>query len=274
MSAERLFTAPCSSRSEYVDKNGKRYLSAAILYTPTEPGRCLMFTKFQAHQRTAVQGAGRKKVTAGDRVRSLLTAPAYLAFEWYMQNAAADPALARVGLNHGVYGNAAYTLGDQDVAAMHGVEVAMESSEGGWKSGYYLPTPADAGVVGFRNWMDAHAGGGVRWARGVADDASKVKPVEQRLERFDRHTRHCRHCKAALAELGVLEERCVDFSNAMLAAGLVMGLGGAVVGQEGPAVVSLCLAGLAVNAAEAVRDMQNEFITSKPRRGVPIPKLW
>ena len=47
-----------------------------------------------------------------------------------------------------------------------------------------------------------------------------------------------------------------------------------MLGQEAPAVVSLCLAGLAVNAAEAARDMQNEFLTSKPRRGVPIPKLW
>jgi hypothetical protein len=52
-----------------------------------------------------------------------------------------------------------------------------------------------------------------RYAAGVADDARKVKPLEQRLERFDRHTRHCRHCKEALKELGVLEERCVDFSN-------------------------------------------------------------
>ena len=49
--AERVFTAPCSSRSEYVDADGARYLSAAILYAPTEPGRCLMFTKFQAHRR-------------------------------------------------------------------------------------------------------------------------------------------------------------------------------------------------------------------------------
>ena len=63
-------------------------------------------------------------------------------------------------------------------------------------------------------------------------------------------------------------------SGRYAAAGLVLGLGGAVLGQEAPAVVSLCLAGLAVNAAEAARDMQNEFLTSKPRRGVPIPKLW
>ena len=65
------------------------------------------------------------------------------------------------------------------------------------------------------------------------------------MERYNRHTRHCRHCKAALTELGTLEERCVEFSNAMLAWGLVLGLGGAVLGQEGPAVVALCLAGLA-----------------------------
>ena len=50
-------------------RDGARYLSAAILYAPTEPGRCLMFTKFQAHQRTAVQGAGGKKITTADRVK-------------------------------------------------------------------------------------------------------------------------------------------------------------------------------------------------------------
>ena len=37
VSASRVFTAPCSSRSEYVDAKGKKYLSAAILYTPTNP---------------------------------------------------------------------------------------------------------------------------------------------------------------------------------------------------------------------------------------------
>ena len=127
--AERVFTAPCSSRSEYVDADGARYLSAAILYTPTEPGRCLMFTKFQAHQRTAVQGAGRRKVTTADRVKSLVTGPVDLAFRWYMQTQTARPELVRVGMNHGVYGNAAYTLGDQDIQAMHGVEAAMETAE-------------------------------------------------------------------------------------------------------------------------------------------------
>ena len=272
--AERVFTAPCSSRSEYVDANGERYLSAAILYAPTEPGRCLMFTKFQAHQRTAVQGAGRRKVTTADRVASLVTGPVDLAFRWYMQTQTARPELVRVGMNHGVYGNAAYTLGDQDIQAMHGVEVAMEAAEKDWKSAYYLPTPADAGVAGFRAWMDKHAGGGVRWAAGVADDATKVKPLAQQLDRYDRHTRHCRCCRECLAELGSLEAKLVGVANVACGAGLALGLVGGILGQEAPAVVSLCVAGLATGAAEKTRDMQEEFKTSVKRRGDPIPKLW
>ena len=272
--AERVFTAPCSSRSEYVDADGARYLSAAILYAPTEPGRCLMFTKFQAHQRTAVQGAGRRKVTTADRVKSLVTGPVDLAFRWYMQTQTARPELVRVGMNHGVYGNAAYTLGDQDIQAMHGVEVAMETAEKDWRSAYYLPTPADAGVAGFRAWMDKHAGGGVRWAAGVADDATKVKPLAQRLDRYDRHVRHCRYCRECLKELGSLEAKLVGVANVACGAGLALGLVGGILGQEAPAVVSLCVAGLATGAAEKTRDMQNEFKTSVKRRGDPIPKLW
>ena len=272
--AERVFTAPCSSRSEYLDAKGERYLSAAILYAPTEPGRCLMFTKFQAHQRTAVQGAGRRKVTTADRVASLVTGPIDLAFRWYMQTQTARPELVRVGMDHGIYGNAAYTLGDQDIQAMHGVEVAMEAAEKDWKSAYYLPTPADAGVAGFRAWMDKHAGGGVRWAPGVEDDASKVKPLAQQLDRYDRHTRHCRYCRECLAELGELEARLVRAANVACGAGLALGLMGGILGQEAPAVVSLCVAGLATGAAEKTRDMQEEFKTSVKRRGDPIPKLW
>ena len=105
------------------------------------------------------------------------------------------------------------------------------------------------------------------------DDASKVKPLEQQLERYNRHTRHCRYCKEALEELGSLEAKLVG--SPTCARGLaLMGVGG-ILGQEAPAVVALCVAGLATGAAEkTVRDMQSEFKTSVKRRGDPIPKLW
>ena len=93
----------------------------------------------------------------------------------------------------------------------------MESLDKPWKQSYYLPTPADAGVSTFRSWMDAHAGGRVAWAPGVADDASKVKSEAEQLDRYHRHTKHCVACKTALAELGVLEERCVLASKYLLA---------------------------------------------------------
>ena len=79
------------------NENG-RYLSAEVLYAPTTPGRCLMFTKFQAHQRTAVQGTGRGKVTTIDRVTGAIGAPIDAAFRWYMGTQTANPALVAKGL--------------------------------------------------------------------------------------------------------------------------------------------------------------------------------
>ena len=45
VSASRVFTAPCSSRSEYLDAKGKKDHSAAILYAPVERGRTRMYTE-------------------------------------------------------------------------------------------------------------------------------------------------------------------------------------------------------------------------------------
>jgi len=273
--AERVFTAPCSSRSEYVDAKGRKYLSAAILYTPTEPGRTLMYTKFAAHQSGAVQGAGSRKVSPFDRFNALVSAPATSLFDFYIDTFTSDPALVRVGLSHGAPpGSSAYNLGDQDILAMHGVEVEMEQQHKPWKQSYYLPTPADAGVSAFRTWMDKHAGGRVAWAEGVVDDASKVKTEAEQLDRYSRHTKNCIACKTALKELGVLEERCMMASKYLLAAGLFFAVTGAAFDQEAPAVVATCLAGASLVGAETARDMQHEFLSSVPRRGVPKPKLW
>ena len=275
VTASRVFTAPCSSRSEYLDAKGRKYLSAAILYAPTEPGRTLMFTKFQAHQSGAVQGAGARKVSPVDRLNALITAPAKGLFDFYLDTFTSDPKLVRVGLSHGSPpGSNAYYLGDQDILAMHGVEVEMELQNKPWKQSYYLPTPADAGVSTFRNWMDTHAGGKVRWAPGVVDDASKVKSEAEQFDRYHRHTKHCVACKTALNELGVLEERCMLASKALLASGLFLAVTGAAFDQQAPATIAACLAGASLVGAEKVRDMQHEFISSVPRRGVPRPKLW
>jgi hypothetical protein len=77
-----------------------------------------------------------------------------------------------------------------------------------------------------------------------------------------------------LSELGVLESKLQTVSNIAWGSGLALGLVGGILGNEGPAVVSLCIAGLALGAAEKTKDMQNEFKTSVKVRGDPIPKLW
>ena len=275
INATRVFTAPCSSRSEYLDEKGKPYLSAHILYTPTEPNRTLMFTKFQAYQFTAVQGAGTRKVSVADKIEKLLTTPARNLFNLYIQNfnTIGDARLVFTGLQHGA-GNAAYTLGNQDIRAMHGVEKDMKK-RGKWNKAYYLPTVADKGVSAFRTWMDKFTeNGNVEWLDGSAVDATPTVSEEEQTERYHRHTKHCRACKAALNELGVLEERLLLASKVLLGTSLITGFGGALVGNEGLPVLTLSLAGLSLLGVEEVRDMQHEFVSSTPRRGVPKPKLW
>ena len=274
--ATRVFTAPCSSRSEYLDDKGKPYLSAHILYTPTEPNRTLMFTKFQAYQFTAVQGAGTRKVSVADKIENLFTTPVRNLFNLYIQNfnTIGDARLIFTGLQHGA-GNAAYTLGNQDIRAMHGVEKDMKKRGGKWNKAYYLPTVADKGVSAFRTWMDNFTeNGNVEWLDGSAVDATPTVSEEEQTERYHRHTKHCRACKAALNELGILEERLLLASKVLLATSLITGFGGALVGNEGLPVLTLSLAGLSLLGVEEVRDMQHEFVSSTPRRGVPKPKLW
>jgi hypothetical protein len=274
--ATRVFTAPCSSRSEYLDDKGKPYLSAHILYTPTEPNRTLMFTKFQAYQYTAVQGAGTRKVSVADKIQNLFTTPVRNLFNLYIQNfnTIGDARLVFTGLQHGA-GSAAYTLGNQDIRAMHGVEKDMKKRGGKWNKAYYLPTVADKGVSAFRTWMDKFTeNGNVEWLDGSAVDSTPTVSEEEQTERYHRHTKHCRACKAALNELGILEERLLLASKVLLATSLVTGLGGALVGNEGLPVLTLSLAGLSLLGVEEVRDMQHEFVSSTPRRGVPKPKLW
>ena len=75
-------------------------------------------------------------------------------------------------------------------------------------------------------------------------------------------------------ELGILEERLLLASKVLLATSLITGFGGALVGNEGLPVLALSLAGLSLLGVEEVRDMQHEFVSSTPRRGVPKPKLW
>jgi len=158
---------------------------------------------------------------------------------------------------------------------MHGVEKDMKKRGGKWNKAYYLPTVADKGVSAFRTWMDNFTeNGNVEWLDGSAVDATPTVSEEEQTERYHRHTKHCRACKAALNELGILEERLLFASKVLLATSLITGFGGALVGNEGLPVLTLSLAGLSLLGVEEVRDMQHEFVSSTPRRGVPKPKLW
>ena len=302
---ERTFVAPASSRTEYY-RDGEPYLSAHVLYCPTEANRVKMFTKFEARAARVEAGRGAKQAQRAATARDDESqAPAYERLAaWARQTHRAallrvatqlvSPEVAK-GLTHG-FSTAGYTLGDQDIAAMHGVDYAMAATGRSWREGYYLPTPADAGVGIFRRWMDAHAGGEVGWMRGhslgggvaaaaaaaavdAPSEASSSKPPSgvvslvpetQRYERYHRHTKHCKYCRAALAWLGEAQGACRALAAPSLALGALLSVAGAT--RLG--ALALAIGGGLILEAEVLEDEAHEFLNGAPRRGMPVPTLW
>jgi len=270
---ERKFTPPCSSRTEYLTAQGEPLLSAQIYYTPTEPGRVRMHTKYLPHKAAMVFSAP----TPVDRLAQLKEAP----LQWFVNSVVPtlpQGELIQTGLVHGL-NKREYLIRDQDVAAMHGVEVAMDRYGKGWKKSYYLPAPADVGVNAFRTWLDRHAGGGVQWAPEAGAEAAKGRtlPEDERYDRLSKHTIHCRSCRAALRALGEWEEQARKGAGVFFVFGLVFALTGAAGGHaidNFASLASLSVAGLLNLATGTLQDAQHSFISSVPRRGVPKVQLW
>ena len=280
---ERTFIAPTSSRTEYSTKDGEPYLSAHVLYTPTEPNRVKMFTKFAPYQAGIEAGRGAKAArtaaTARDNEpgapplerlqawarnthRSLLTQ--------YLAQLVGNEDV-RMGLQHG-FSTAAYTLGDQDIAAMHGVEYSLSAAGRRWnEGGYFLPTQADAGVGAFRRWMESRAGGAVDWLRAgdCADGIAPLLPEGERYERFHRHTKHCKYCRAALAALGDAESACRTAAAPSLALGAAL----SVLGLERLGALALALGGTLILEAEALADEAHE-VRARARARAWFACVW
>ncbi|CAK7339117.1 unnamed protein product [Dovyalis caffra] len=69
----------------------------------------------------------------------------------------------------------------------------------------FVPTKADAFVVGFRRWLNKYAGGQVDWRGKYSGALPPTPPREQLLDRYWSHVVNCRSCNAAYKGLNALE---------------------------------------------------------------------
>ena len=122
---------------------------------------------------------------------------------------------------------------DQDNNILHPIAARLAASPRGWRSGYWLATPADAGVGAFHRFLSEHAGGGPDW-----DRAAPPAPALTRASLLDHYDRHTKHCPTCLAAVSRLDRAAALLQAAVFAAGLVAAAAAVVAFAATPGAVS------------------------------------
>ncbi|CAN1853820.1 Protochlorophyllide-dependent translocon component 52, chloroplastic [Linum perenne] len=95
---------------------------------------------------------------------------------------------------------------DSDLYLLHVEERKIKETESGnWLKSCFVPTKADALVVGFRGWLNKYAGGGVDWRGKYSGDLPPTAPKEQLMDRYWSHVVNCKSCNSAYKGLNALE---------------------------------------------------------------------
>ncbi|OUL20944.1 Rieske 2Fe-2S domain-containing protein [Nostoc sp. 106C] len=237
MEATRKFTPPCSNTTVYHYPNGKTNIFQ-LYFVPTQPGYCRYIGKI---------------ISDGDSVskKSLVNIlPKYL----------------QTGLQH----LAVYKLTDQDLTVMHSQEVIESVLHKKWQKAYFMPSPADVGIVTFRKWLDEFAGGSPAWADSLKGSTKDLNN-EQLYDRWHRHTKLCPDCRGSMLLIEQVRTICQIVTGLFLLLTLVFMLIGISVKLVAIAII---LSILSLLSTSFLDDFKQVFISSIPKRGLPVVTLY
>lgn len=237
MEAMRRFTPPCCNTTTYRYPNGKTLLFQ-LYFVPTQPGHCRYIGKFIAD--------------SGSVKRNFLLEML--------------PKYFRTGLQH----LSTYKLSDQDLTVMHSQEVIQSSLDKKWQKAYFMPSPADVGIVTFRKWLDEFAGGTPFGAGGVEGGATDLND-EQLYDRWHRHTKYCPSCRNSVMFI----EKVRTFFNICTASFALLTLVFLLIGTPLKlALISTSFGVLSLLFSYLSDDLRQRFFSSIPKRGLPLVELY
>lgn len=95
---------------------------------------------------------------------------------------------------------------DSDLYLLHVEEKKiMDVGQANWHKACFVPTKADALVIGFRKWLKKYAGGEVDWRGKYSGSLPPTPPREQLMDRYWSHVVNCKSCNSAYKSLNVVE---------------------------------------------------------------------
>ncbi|MDZ7959445.1 MAG: Rieske 2Fe-2S domain-containing protein [Aulosira sp. DedQUE10] len=236
MEATRKFTPPCSNTTVYRYPNQKTTIFQ-LYFVPTQPGYCRYISKFVSDGGSIPQKFWFKLL------------PQYL----------------KTGLQH----LSTYKLSDQDLTVMNSQEVIESSLDKTWHKAYFMPSPADVGIVTFRKWLDG-AGGSPKWANSLESSAKDLNN-EQLYDRWHRHTKFCPNCRSSVIFIEKVRTICQLVTGLLL----VLTLSFLLIGIPLKIVaIAIILAIISFLSSLMIDDFKQVFISSIPKRGLPVLTVY
>ncbi|WP_138501205.1 Rieske 2Fe-2S domain-containing protein [Nostoc sp. PA-18-2419] len=237
MEAMRKFTPPCCNTTIYRYPNGKTNLFQ-LYFVPVQPGVCRYIGKF---------------------ISDVNSLKKNFLFEIL-------PKDLQTGLQH----LSTYKLNDQDLSAMYSQEVNQSSLDKKWQRAYFMPSPADIGIITFRKWLDEFAGGNPAW-QGCVEGSVKQLNDEQLYDRWHRHTKHCPSCRNSM----IFIEKVRNFCNICSLIFTLLTLVFILVSFPLKLVLISTIIGVLSSLLSYMSDESRQlFISSIPKRGLPLVKLY
>ncbi len=234
MEATRQFTPPCANTTIYRHPSGKTDIFQ-LYFIPTKAGHCRYISKFISSE-------------------NFLEKNKLLSFIFKR-----IPPDVRVALQHSF----SYKLGDQDLRALHSEDLICTTYS---DKKYYLPTISDAGVITFRKWFD-------QFAEGEVFEEKEIQQLsdQQLYDRWHRHTKHCPSCQRMVLKLGKIHSFCQVLALIFLVFAFILipfGISAKF------SLTFICLAGLSLFGSLASDNLRHLFLSSVPKKGLPVVKLY
>ncbi len=237
MEATRKFTPPCGNTTVYRYLNGKTNIFQ-LYFVPTRPGYCRYIGKF---------------ISDSDSI------PKNFLFEIL-------PKYLQTGLQHLF----TYKLSDQDLTVMHSQEVIELSLHKKWQKAYFMPSPADVGIITFRKWLDEFGGGNPAWVDSLEGNTKDLNN-EQLYDRWHRHTRLCPNCRSSVLFIEKMRTICQIFTGFLPLLTLVFLLISIPIKLS---LITTILAILSLLLSSVLEDFKQLFISSIPKIGLPVVTLY
>ncbi|MCU0548071.1 MAG: Rieske 2Fe-2S domain-containing protein [Leptolyngbya sp. Prado105] len=240
MEATRSFRPPCATVAQYRLPTGATQ-TFQIYFVPTAPGHCRYIGKF------------------------LIDAPATSSFNLAQQAIklflALLPRDLRIGLPHLMV----YRIGDQDLAAMY----AQTQNEATTERKFFLPSPADQGILALKTWLNRF-GGGTPAFNTLYSERQETLSDDQLYDRWHRHTKLCPDCRRAVEWMVKAQKVCQWVAIAAVVLGIIALL--LLPLQVGLGCLAIAL--LSILGQQQLVQLQRPFISSLPLYGIPTVKLY